>query len=132
MSDLWNQRSVGLKFWGFDSDPYELANQFRVMSEANAIGEPHGLKNKFKENQVYLAKQLSKDEFWGDALLELIKDLGGIKNILSTIGSIQPKNYFIVINIPVSDNFNGSGNDISKQCVKVLAKLNCDISFNYI
>ena len=129
--NLWAQRSVGIKLWSFDADPYGLSKSLNVLSSPSAKGEPHGTKNTFKENQLHILKLIDEDSRWGEALMELISELGGVKEVLKLIESVQPKSYFIVINIPTSDAWSGNGNYFSKETISVLHNLNTSISFNY-
>ena len=98
MDDLWYKRSVGIKVYGFDSNPHELALKFNVLSDVKVMGEAHGLKNTYKENQIHLLKLLEPEDSWGDALLSLISDLGGAEFLLGFINDLKPKNHFVIIN----------------------------------
>lgn len=128
---LWAQRSVGIKLWGFDKDPYEISKTLNALSEPKAKGEPHGSKNTFKENQLHIVKLISDEGVWDDALDDLVAALGGVDEILEMINSINPKKYFVVINIPTVDAWCGNGNHISKETIEILHKLRVNVSFNY-
>lgn len=131
MDDLWYKRSVGIKVYGFDSNPHELALKFNVLSDVKAKGDAHGLKNTYKENQIYLLKLLEPEDSWGDTLLNLISDLGGVESLLGNINDLEPKNYFIIVNKPTKDFDYQQSNDISKECIHLLNQLGCNVSFNF-
>ena len=131
MDDLWYKRSVGIKVYGFDSNPHELALKFNVLSDVKVMGEAHGLKNTYKENQIHLLKLLEPEDSWGDALLSLISDLGGAEFLLGFINDLKPKNHFVIINKPLKDLDYQQTNDISKECIHVFNQLSCNISFNF-
>ena len=131
MKDLWYQRSVGIKLRGFEQNPHDLAKQYAVLSESNAKGEAHGTKNTFKENQIHFVKLVQKDAYWGDELIDLVDSFGGIEKLKSIIESISPKQFLVVINKPKSDLSDGQSNDLSKESLKMICQLNCDISFNF-
>ncbi len=128
---LWAQRSIGIKLWGFEKDPYEISKTLNVLSEPKSKGEPHGSKSTFKENQLHILRLISDEDAWDDALLDLVAALGGIDEVLEIIKSINPKNYFVVINIPTTDAWCGNGNHISKETIEILHKLKVNVSFNY-
>lgn len=131
MVDLWHSRSVGLKVWGFDAEPHVLASKFQVLSEANAKGSRHGNISRFKENQLHLVKQISEGDSWGDSLISLVSDLGGVQKLLSELALIRPKNFFFVVNLPLSDFDYQQSNDISLECISLLCEMGCDVTFNF-
>jgi len=128
---LWAQRSIGIKLWGFDQDPYEISKALKVLSDPVAKGEPHGSKSTFKENQIHILKLISEDDCWDESLSDLVSALGGIDEILEMVKSIQPKSYFIVINIPTSDAWCGNCNHLSQATIEILHKLKANVSLNY-
>ncbi|BCL69445.1 hypothetical protein TUMSATVNIG1_13940 [Vibrio nigripulchritudo] len=131
MVDLWHSRSVGLKVWGFDVDPHVLASKFQVLSEANAKGSGHGNVSRFKENQLHLVHQINEGDSWGDSLVSLVSGLGGVQNVLSELTLICPKNFFFVVNLPLSDFQYQQSNDFSLECINILNELGCDVTFNF-
>ena len=131
MADLWYERTIGIKLRGFDQNPHELSKKFSILSESNAKGEAHGTKNTFKENQVHFVKILKEDEYWGDELIDLIDSFGGIEKLKSIIQSVSPKQVLVIINKPKSDLIDGHSNDMSKESIKIIGELHCDISFNF-
>lgn len=131
MHELWYKPSIGIKVYGFDSDPHELALKFNVLSDVNAKGDAHGLKNTYKENQIHLLKLLEPEDSWGDTLLSLISDLGGVESLLGNINDLKAKNHFVIVNKPLKDLDYQQSNDISKECIHLLNKLDCNVSFNF-
>ena len=129
--DLWYKRSVGIKVYGFDSNPHELALKFNVLSDVKVKGDIHGLKNTYKENQIHLLKLLESEGSWGDALLSLISDLGGVEFLLGIINDLKPKNHFVIVNKPLKDLDYQQTNDISKECIHLINQLGCNVSFNF-
>ncbi|RYY74192.1 MAG: hypothetical protein EOO52_15120 [Gammaproteobacteria bacterium] len=125
------KRSIGIKLWGFEKDPYEISKTLKVLCDPVAKGEPHGSKSSFKENQLYVLKLISEDESWDESLNNLVAALGGVDGILEMVKSIQPKNYFVVINIPTTDAWCGNGNHLSKATIETLHKLKTNVSLNY-
>jgi hypothetical protein len=128
---LWAKRSIGIKLWGFEKDPYEISKTLKVLCDPVAKGEPHGSKSTFKENQLHVLKSISEEESWDESLNDLVAALGGVDGILEMVKSIQPKNYFVVINIPTTDAWCGNGNHLSKATIETLHKLNTNVSLNY-
>lgn len=131
MKELWRERSVGIKLWGFEENPYDLSKKINMLSDANAKGEPHGLKNTYPENQIHIIKIMDEDDSWGDSLEVLIEELGGVKEIKKLVNTVKPKNYFIIINKPISDFEYQQSNDLSKESVKLLNELDCNVSINF-
>lgn len=131
MADLWYERSVGIKLRGFEQNPHELSKKYSVLAEPNAKGEAHGTKNTFKENQLHFVKLIEEGEYWGDGLIDLIDSFGGIEELKSIIKSISPQQVLIILNIPKSDVIEGGSNDFSKESLKVICELHCNISFNF-
>jgi len=129
--NLWAQRSIGIKLRGFEKDPYEISKSLKALSDPAAKGEPHGLKNHFKENQIHILRLISEEESWDESFIELVSTLGGVSEILKMVNSIQPKSYFVVINIPTSDAWCGNGSHFSKETIEILHKLKTNVSFNY-
>ncbi len=128
---LWAQRSVGIKLWGFEKDPYEISKTLKVLCEPKSKGEPHGSKSTFKENQLHILRLIPEQGAWDDELNFLVDSLGGVDQISEMIKSINPKNYFVVINIPTTDAWCGNGNHLSTETIEILHKLKANVSFNY-
>jgi hypothetical protein len=128
---LWAQRSIGIKLWGFEKDPYEISKTLKALCDPVAKGELHGSKSTFKENQLHVLKLISEEESWDESLSDLVAALGGVDGILEMLKSIQPKSYFIVINIPTTDAWCGNGNHLSMETIETLYKLKTNVSLNY-
>jgi hypothetical protein len=131
MDDLWYKRSIGLKVYGFDYNPHELALKFNVLSDVKVKGDPHGLKNTYKENQIHFLKLLEPEDSWGDTLLSLVSDLGGVEELLSNVADLKPKNIFVIVNKPIKDLHYQQSNDMSKECINILNKLGFNVTFNF-
>ena len=131
MGDHWHKRSVGIKLWGFEADPYILSSKISAITDPIAKGEPHGSKNFYKENLLYILKLLNENEYWGDTFLELIDSIGGIAVLSSLIEAVNPRSYFVVINLPKSDVLSGGGNHLSKEATTAISNLDCDVQINY-
>jgi hypothetical protein len=131
MDDLWYKRSIGIKIYGFDSNPHELALKFNVLSDVIAKGDAHGSRNTHKENQIHLIKLLEPKDSWGDTLLSLISNLGGVESLLGNIKDLKPKSHFVIVNKPLRDLDYQQSNDISKECIHLLNQLDCNVSFNF-
>jgi hypothetical protein len=129
MDDLWFKRAIGLKFWGFETDPHALAASFKVLSEAHSKGEPLDSKN-YPENQIIFAHVLEEHDHWGDATASLINDMGGIDYLLEFIAKLKPKNYWIFVNIPSEELHSNNSNGFSAESLQVISALKCDIGLN--
>ena len=129
--DLWAKRSIGLKLWSFKSDPYQIAKALKLQSIPIAKGDAHGKKNTYKENQIHILHLMPEDSCWGDSFVELVAELGGVDGVLELIKAIEPANYFFVMNIPTSDTWSGNGNNLSKEVIAMLQRLDTDIAFNF-
>ncbi len=130
-SDLWFERSVGIKLRGVEQDPHEFSKKYSVLSESSAKGEAHGTKSTFKENQIHFVKLVEEDGYWGDELVDLISSFGGIYELKPIVESISPKQLLVVINKLKSDIEDGHSNDLSKESLQILCELNCDISCQF-
>lgn len=129
--DLWSQRSVGIKLWGLAQDPHGIALTFPSLSEANAKGDAHGRHQFFQEHQLHLLKLMTEDDEWDDVLHDFVTELGGAKQLLQRIQALDPKRYWVVINIPTSDAWCGNGHRLSRHTLALLNDLNTDLSINY-
>lgn len=131
MTAIWRKRTVGIVLTGFEGNPHELAKTFDVLSEGNAKGDPlYSTKPKptCAHNRLHFAKELPEDGHWGDALGELIGDMGGVSEVASFIDRVKPEDYSIVINV-IRPAYHVNGFEPGH--LQLVQELDCELVFNF-